>query len=915
MVLLAQLTAEPAQAPQQAQPLQATQSEPAASSRPELSGRAVARALLAVGAMLVVIAAAAFTVANWSTIGPLGRSAVLFAVTAAVLAVPWPLARRGLAATAESVAAIGLAFTIADAYLVGRLIGGSASPLFIAAGTATLALAWMGYGRAVRLHAPWLGAIVMAQLPGLYLTEGLAHAAGIPLALCLTAGADLLLAHLARRLTHHAEARACLTAAGLTWIAGIGLAAVQAIAASTVPAACWPAAAFAAAGLVGIAAWPRVAVPSASAGPVAVISGFLLTGIAVPVAVALPAGWPAVAFAASGLGLSALALSFRKTDLADAGIKLNHTVLNHTAAGAAAMLGLTGLAVLPAALAELGGARYGWPAVIVLALVSLACWLAPVTQRTVARCAGIGAAALSYASLPTALGATGLGRLAILTAGAAGLACWAALQPRDASRALAGTAIVAATVLGAAATVWSLPGYPTEFAVLTVIFGIAATARNEITALISTGAALAAATGVAFAAPLAASLAAGQAAFAAVALATIAIAVATLLRKARPAQALVLDLGAGPIVVLAAIVAARKADNFAVVTVAAAVLASATSWLRSGLRRSVALAATGCAALAAVTAEWRPLTQPWSVANAPWHGQPLIGTGSTTGLPFAVGVLAIGLAAAVTAAGAVRGSNRGSLDAVAIALPVVAGPALLAGGVGYSITLGCLLVLAVGLTCWAAFGESLAPAGGAVVATLLALAWALAAITPTLIACCCLGTAYLVCAWRCPPVRTLMAGLSALAFYGAWCAGLAALGVTVVEAYTIPAAAIALAIGWRLWTASWPALGPGIALLLLPSLIVTWYGDGWVRPALLGIGAVAVTLIGARQRLQAPLVIGAVVAITDAGYQIARARLTDLVPSWVPIAICGAVLIWVGATYEARLRNLASIRRAFASMR
>src|SRR6185437_11457973 len=224
-------------------------------------------------------------------------------------------------------------------------------------------------------------------------------------------------------------------------------------------------------------------------------------------------------------------------------------------------------------------------------------------------------------------------------------------------------------------------------------------------------------------------------------------------------------------------------------------------------------------------------------------------------------------------------------------------------------------VLAIGLTGWAAFGGSIAPAGGAIVATSLALAWALAAITPTLTVLCCLGTAYLVCAWRCPPVRTAMVGLSALAFEAAWCAGLAALGVTVVEAYTIPAAAIVLAFGWRLASASWPAFGPGLALLLLPSLIATWYGHGWIRPALLGVAAVAVILIGAKQRLQAPLVIGVVVAVTDAGYQFTTARLIELVPGWVPIAICGAVLLWTGATYEARLRNLVSIRRALASWR
>jgi len=33
-----------------------------------------------------------------------------------------------------------------------------------------------------------------------------------------------------------------------------------------------------------------------------------------------------------------------------------------------------------------------------------------------------------------------------------------------------------------------------------------------------------------------------------------------------------------------------------------------------------------------------------------------------------------------------------------------------------------------------------------------------------------------------------------------------------------------------------------------------------------------------------------------------------------PIAVIGATLLWVGATYEARLRNLTKLRRSLANM-
>jgi hypothetical protein len=97
---------------------------------------------------------------------------------------------------------------------------------------------------------------------------------------------------------------------------------------------------------------------------------------------------------------------------------------------------------------------------------------------------------------------------------------------------------------------------------------------------------------------------------------------------------------------------------------------------------------------------------------------------------------------------------------------------------------------------------------------------------------------------------------------------------------------------------------------------VVWTNPGWIRPALLGVVAAAVALAGARTRKQAPLVIGIVVVTTDAGRALAPAvsLLVDAVPSWIPIAALGAVLLWAGATYEARLRNLGAIRSSLAAM-
>ncbi|HET7016558.1 MAG TPA: hypothetical protein VFI65_21730, partial [Streptosporangiaceae bacterium] len=104
--------------------------------------------------------------------------------------------------------------------------------------------------------------------------------------------------------------------------------------------------------------------------------------------------------------------------------------------------------------------------------------------------------------------------------------------------------------------------------------------------------------------------------------------------------------------------------------------------------------------------------------------------------------------------------------------------------------------------------------------------------------------------------------------------------------------------------------------LLLPSLITAWHTHGWIRPTALGLAAAAVTLAGAKLRLKAPLLIGATVAVLDAGDQLAPdvRRLTELLPGWVPFAVIGAALLWVGATYEARLANLAKLRHTLANL-
>jgi hypothetical protein len=96
-----------------------------------------------------------------------------------------------------------------------------------------------------------------------------------------------------------------------------------------------------------------------------------------------------------------------------------------------------------------------------------------------------------------------------------------------------------------------------------------------------------------------------------------------------------------------------------------------------------------------------------------------------------------------------------------------------------------------------------------------------------------------------------------------------------------------------------------------------WQGQSAVRPLLLGLAAATVTLIGARARLRAPLLLGATVLVAEAGHALAPAirQLVGLLPGWVPVAATGLVLLTVGATYEARLRELGRLRAAVGRMR
>ncbi|MBU2666012.1 zinc ribbon domain-containing protein [Actinoplanes bogorensis] len=144
---------------------------------------------------------------------------------------------------------------------------------------------------------------------------------------------------------------------------------------------------------------------------------------------------------------------------------------------------------------------------------------------------------------------------------------------------------------------------------------------------------------------------------------------------------------------------------------------------------------------------------------------------------------------------------------------------------------------------------------------------------------------------------------------------LAANGVTTLEAYTVPAAAVALLAGllFGRGVSSWAAYGPALAAALLPSLASVLAADGQhLRRLLLGAACVAVVAAGALARLRAPVLLGGGVLVVLALHELAQ--LWDLIPRWIPLAAAGLALVLIATTLERRRRDLHRFRTAIQRM-
>jgi hypothetical protein len=258
--------------------------------KPETSTRAVQNVLFVLGGLLLGVAAIVFTAVAWAQFGVAGRATVLGFFTVVALTVPLFARRRGLTATAETMAAVGVLLLLLDGYAARHvnLFGmASVSPARYAGAVCVAAAAIAAaYAAATGLTGPRFAALLVFQ-PAVPLLVARAHPglAGWSLTFGLLAAFDLAV----RRARVAPAAYACAGLAVLVALAPAVIAAGSTLATAqpffhtawtaAVPSAGWrlPAALalVTAAVFLALPRWLR---------PVALVAG------ASSVAVALPAG-------------------------------------------------------------------------------------------------------------------------------------------------------------------------------------------------------------------------------------------------------------------------------------------------------------------------------------------------------------------------------------------------------------------------------------------------------------------------------------------------------------------------------------------------------------------------------------------------------------------------------------------------
>ncbi|MFZ4301253.1 SCO7613 C-terminal domain-containing membrane protein [Streptomyces cinereoruber] len=897
-----------------------TPAAPAADSTP----RSAQNVLLTLGGTLLTIAAVAFTLVSWGSMGIGGRAAVLCAVTGAALSAPVVLLRRGLVSTGESVAVLGLVLTVLDAYALHRVALSDTDGLgYAAVASAVLAGAWAAYGSALpRLRVPLPAGVVAAQLP---LPLGVLAAGGgataFAWAALVTAAADgavvLWTRPLPVRITAGAGAAllggwALLTGGWLSVSSPWSGAPLLLAGAAVYLYAAWR-----------TSGWAVAASVVAGLAVVAAVGGLLRS--------AVPGDWAVPGYVLCGLALAAV---WR----AGAGARLPRGVRTGLAGAGAATVALGLLWALPpvagGALGPLARTTEVWsgehtrpalvayPATAALVLAVVAAALASV-PRLWARC---GALALVWAlltALPVAPGLPYAATLALqlLTTAAA---LWIAVRPAPLTRGLPRPGATP-TASPEARTTADRTTDPTNrpATAATGPSGASATGPAEPPASGPSApgptdrtAAEPAGTPVADPAAPSASGPAGRPTPGPVGTPVAGPAASPASGPSAPGPAG--RPASGPAGQSASGPAGQSAGGSVPPPPSAPPRvpgagfgAPGTGWMPPRPRPQASAAEPGTV-LGWVAYAGGLVSAAGAVALAlDVRGATFLALGAVLGLLTGVAVLGTGARRTVSACGAV-------LAAAGLVFAGAAAAGLEAHWTGLALLLVPAATAAVGATArpvalpveitGAAVGLSalgLAASRPAFLALVLALGGVIAAATAV------------------RPERRRFASWAAAGLFllAAW-VRLGAWGVTTPEAYTLPVTVPALVVGFLRRrrdpeASSWTAYGPGLAVTLLPSLGAAWTDPEWVRPLVLGVAALVVTLFGARFRLQALLLLGGTVLALDGLHELAPyvVQVVGALPRWLPPALAGLLLLAVGATYEQRLRDARRLRERLARMR
>lgn len=791
--------------------------------------RSAQNVLLTLGGLLLTVAAVAFTLVSWGSMGIGGRSAVLAAVTLGALIAPAVLLRRGLAATAEALAAVALVLTLLDVYAVHAVAAPDTDGLgFTAVAAAVLAVLWTAYGLALgKLRLPLPAAVVLAQWPLLFW----AWAAGAPAlvvgwALLATAVLDGVIALWGKG--PGVRVTACVGGSAMGFSALMVGLALSTTASGPLGAAAPGALLLAAAAAALAGAWRAPKGFAPTGGVVAGLAAVAAVG-GVPAA-ALSDGWRVLAYLLCGLALAGVVRAGLPRDAARGVLAASGVV----AAGALVWALPSLAAVLLGPVTLLSDVWAGPPEGFRSVLGSTLPWseraAAPVVLALVAGLLGS-----AYRWWPSVAGI------------AAPLGAREETPKPDAVSTAAGTPGAAWTAPPGAGAPWYTVG------------GAGARGRPS-------GAALRGAAGAG-----ALTLGWGALLLAGVVL-DVPYAVAVAGETALVGGLLALAVrGAG---------SGRGASAVPVTALVGAVSGAVSVGLLSLASEGAAYAVFGALAVlfagAAVRVGAEVPRAVFAVASVVW-GTVLTGfAGRSLDLdPHEAAPLVLLVPALTVLLGARLRRNP-------VALPVE-----LTGALGALVAVG------------------LAVSDAPFLALVLALCGVLAA-----------GAAV-------RPERRPVAGyLAAALFVLATWVRLAASEVSFPEAYTLPVTVPALVVGVLRRrgdpeASSWTAYGPGLAATLLPSLAVAWTDTDWLRPLLLGVAALVITLLGARYRLQALLVLGGVVLALDGLHELAPyvAQVAGALPRWLPPALAGLLLLVVGATYEQRLRDARRLKDALGRMR